>query len=166
MAMPQTKRSGLRLAAVLMSTTLASVGVGVPAYAGDGDDYNNRGHQRKLSASLTGAKEVPKAGDPDGRGKAQIRLKKARICFRLAWRKIDAPTAAHIHVGTKKVAGPVVVTLLDVPGGLGAPVSRVGGCVKADRALIAKIRKNPRGYYVNIHNAEFTGGAIRGQLHR
>jgi hypothetical protein len=28
------------------------------------------------------------------------------------------------------------------------------------------IAADPRGYYVNVHNLEFPGGAIRGQLRR
>jgi hypothetical protein len=38
------------------------------------------------------------------------------------------------------------------------------GCVEADRGLIKDIRKNPAGYYVNVHTTEFPGGAIRDQL--
>jgi hypothetical protein len=30
--------------------------------------------------------------------------------------------------------------------------------------LIGEIAANPSGYYVNLHNARFPGGAIRGQL--
>ncbi len=38
------------------------------------------------------------------------------------------------------------------------------GCVKVDRALALEILKRPADYYVNVHNAEFPGGAVRGQL--
>ncbi len=34
----------------------------------------------------------------------------------------------------------------------------------ADPAVLAQIEANPSGYYVNLHNARFPGGAIRGQL--
>ena len=38
------------------------------------------------------------------------------------------------------------------------------GCVDVGRALAKEILKNPADYYVNVHNAEFPGGALRGQL--
>jgi CHRD domain len=155
-----------RLAIVLASASVLLAGASLPAAHATGDN-DSRGKHRTLEATLTGAKEVPDPGDPDGRGKAQIRLKKDQVCFDLSWRNIAAPTAAHIHRGTRDVAGEVVVGLLpDIRGGLGAPVSSVGGCAPADAALITEIRKQPRAFYVNIHNAEFPGGAIRGQLHR
>lgn len=115
---------------------------------------------------MTGAKEVPGPGDRDGQGKATVSLKGDRICYTLSWRKVDAPTAAHIHVGGRDVAGPVVLGLLSVPApGLQAPVSSVGGCVDAPAGIAAAIKQDPRNYYVNIHNVAFPGGAIRGQLH-
>jgi len=35
-----------------------------------------------------------------------------------------------------------------------------------DPALIKQIRDEPKGFYLNIHTAEFPGGAVRGQLFR
>jgi len=130
-------------------------GVGVTAHA------DGQGEQHNLSASLTGAKERPKPGDPDGRGTAHVELKKSEICFELSWRNIGNPAAAHIHEGSKDVAGPVVVALFTEPKSGNSLVD----CVKADPDLIADIRQDPRDYYVNIHNAKYPAGAIRGQLH-
>ena len=156
----QTRR---RLAIVLASATVLAVGGGL-AYADSGGDDGHRG-RHVLSATLTGAKEVPGPGDPDGRGKASVSLKGDRICYTLSWRDIDAPTAAHIHIGGSDAAGPVVQGLLSVPApGLQAPVSSVGGCADAPAGLAAAIKQNPRNYYVNIHNVTFPGGASRGQL--
>ena len=117
-----------------------------------------------LSARLTGEAEVP-PGDPNGVGSARIRLGERRVCFTLRWSRIAPPTAAHIHVAPPGEAGPVVVPLFGVP--LPPELSGVSGCVEGvDPGLIRAIRRHPRQYYVNIHNAPFPEGAIRGQLHR
>jgi len=35
-----------------------------------------------------------------------------------------------------------------------------------DRRLLMDIIQHPQDYYVNVHTADFPGGAIRGQLHK
>ena len=164
----QATRRTRRLAIVLATATVLAASASLPtAYATGGEDNDGRGKQSRLDANLTGAKERPGPGDDDGRGKARLQLKKDQICFELSWRNIDAPTMAHIHLGPREEAGPIVVHLLHpVTGGLGAPVSSIGGCAPEDPALIADIRSHPSAYYVNIHNVAFPAGAIRGQLHR
>jgi hypothetical protein len=123
----------------------------------------------RLAASLDGDNEVPGPGDPDGRGRAFVRLVGDRACFVLEWSKITAPTAAHIHSGRAGVAGPVVVLFFQ-PGtnaaSLPDTLDSVAGCVDVDPAVARKIAASPRDYYVNIHTADFAPGAIRGQLHR
>lgn len=117
---------------------------------------------RRLTATLTGAAEVPGPGDADGSGTASIRLRlgQAQICFRLTATAITLPAAAaHIHVGPPTVAGPVVVTLAP-PDAAGA----ASGCVTVPRAMVRAILTNPSGYYVNVHTSDFPAGAIRGQL--
>ena len=123
----------------------------------------------QLSASLKGAREVPGPGDPDGRGRAFVRLADGKACFLLQWSKISAPVAAHIHQGRAGVAGPVVVPFFQ-PGtnaaSLPDTLSSVAGCVDVDRGLAGRIAAHPRDFYVNIHTAKFPDGAVRGQLHR
>jgi hypothetical protein len=129
---------------------------------------------RQLAARLNGANEFPGPGDPDGRGLAQVKTGRERVCFALGWTKIAPPIFAHIHVGAAGVAGPVVVLFFDVPELAGAPtaalpptIAAAAGCVgDQDPALLRDIRRHPAGYYVNIHNLEFVPGAIRGQLRR
>lgn len=115
---------------------------------------------RPLSATLTGAAEVP-PGDPNGSGTAHLTLNQGQgeVCFEIEVTDITPATAAHIHAAPAGVAGPVVVPL--------APPDATGvssGCVDADKALIKAIRQHPEAYYVNVHNALFPAGAVRGQL--
>jgi CHRD domain len=120
-----------------------------------------------LSARLSGAKEVPGPGDPDGRGRAFVKLAGGQACFALEWSRITAPVAAHIHEGGPAESGPVVVLFFQ-PGSNAASLpptlNAVAGCQPVDDALARDIAANPRGYYVNIHTADFMPGAIRGQL--
>lgn len=117
----------------------------------------------QLSARLEGANEVPPA-DPDGRGRALVSAKDDRVCFAITWDKIAQPALGHIHRGAKGVNGPIVVGF-PVFDGLPASFNGVDGCVSANPDLVSEIRHDPAGFYVNLHNAEFPGGAIRGQLH-
>jgi hypothetical protein len=120
---------------------------------------------KKLEANLSGKNESP-AADPDGSGKAEIRVNRAkkRVCYEIRVKNIDGVMMAHIHAGSKSVAaGPIKVTLFqNSPSG-----SKFEGCAKnVSKALISKILKHPANYYVNVHTMDFPGGAIRGQLHR
>ena len=125
-------------------------------------------------ASLSGENEVPPADD-NGTGRSVITLNpmKRRVCFNLSWRRIASPTRAHIHEGRRGVNGDIVVTLFEnttapdtfLP--LPNSIRSVQGCTGGlRRGLLRDIRDNPRQFYVNIHNEDFPGGAIRGQLHR
>ena len=120
------------------------------------------GENGPFSTELLGANEVS-PGDLDGSGTAVIRLIKGQgeVCFDLAWANIEDPTAAHIHRGAVGVNGPIAVGLftgLDTDGS-------TSGCIEnVDPELIKEIRQNPERFYINIHNATFPGGAIRGQL--
>jgi hypothetical protein len=117
---------------------------------------------RPLSAELFGDSEVPGPGDPDGRGLAVVFLNQGQreICFFIEVADIAPVTAAHIHTGEDNEAGPVVVNFDTANNGL-------SGCVDGvDPALIMEIRQNPEAFYVNVHNADFPPGALRGQLEK
>ena len=119
-------------------------------------------------ARLTGEEEVPPA-DENGTGRAVIKLNvpERRVCFELRWRRIGAPTNAHIHPGRRGVEHPPIVPLFDATTPLPSSIKGVSGCVGGvERAILRDIRDHPRRFYVNIHNATFPDGAIRGQLRR
>lgn len=110
------------------------------------------------TTELQGENEVPTLGDLDGRGHATVIAipEAGLICYVIVVYDIGAATAAHIHEAPEGVAGPVVV-------GLDAPSRGVsGGCIATQEA--ADIAADPEDYYVNVHNTEFPGGAVRGQL--
>jgi hypothetical protein len=120
----------------------------------------------QVSAKLKGANEVPGPGDPNGKGEifAAIKKQKRKVCFQLEYRRIDEPTAAHIHKGGPDDAGPVKVLLFEDPDGLPVP-GAVDGCAKdVKRKTIRTLSKRPHKFYVNVHNEEYPDGAIRGQL--
>ena len=140
---------GLALLAVLL--------LAVPAYA-QGPDEGHGG--RPLTATLSGAEEVPGPGDEDGSGSATFRLNPGQeeICYDLTVSAIAPATAAHIHRGGAGTNGPPVVTLEAPADGSSSD------CVGAERDLVVEILQNPASFYVNVHNDEFPPGAVRGQL--
>jgi hypothetical protein len=158
------RRVGIRCAAVGAASLLAAGVFAGPADAGHRESAKAAADAKvapMVVATLTGAKEVPGPGDPNGRGHVTITLKRAvgKVCANATWRRIGTPIAAHIHKGGPQVSGDVVVDLTSsVTGG--------AHCVSAPRPTIKKIIAHPKRYYFNIHTARFQAGAIRGQLHR
>lgn len=116
---------------------------------------------QEFSVQMSGAEEAPNPGDEDGTGSATITLDAAagEVCFELTVEGIESATASHIHQAAVGVAGPVVVPLEPAPA-----EGSSSGCVSADPAVIEQIAADTSGFYVNVHNAEFPDGAVRGQL--
>ena len=111
-----------------------------------------------VSAKLTGKAEKP-AGDPNGTGLAVLHLNKSKgqVCWTFSKVKnIGTPNAAHIHKGKAGKSGPVYIPL--------GAAYKAKGCTSASKHDIGEILEYPNRYYVNIHNAKYPGGAIRGQL--
>ena len=106
---------------------------------------------------MTGANEAPGPGDPDGFGMAVFTQQGSATNYTILVRSIAAPTASHIHRGAPGVAGPVVITLASsFPNNVGT------GSFTASQAQSDEFVSNPLNFYVNVHNAEFPDGAIRG----
>jgi CHRD domain len=114
-----------------------------------------------LHASLTGALEVP-PGAPNASAKATVTLDATtrRVCWRFtALKGFSRPNAAHIHQGSAGRAGNIVVPF-------GAAYKSDGCQTRVSKTVIKQILAHPKLYYVNIHNAAFPAGAVRGQLKR
>ena len=116
-----------------------------------------------LRATMSGSQEKPK-GDPDGSATAVLTVKSNKVCYVITPKKAGTTFAAgHIHTGKKGVAGPVFINLFIKPKTLkGGKLSGCSATVKASD--LAKVKAKPAGYYVNIHNAKYPAGAVRGQL--
>ena len=144
-----TMKSALAAATLLAGPALAQ---GSPAAGEQGG--------RPLSTSLTGAAERPGPGDADGSGtfSARVNPGQGQVCYELSVSGIDPATAAHIHAGDPTVAGPVVVPLEAPADGSSE------ACASVERDLAQMLIQSPEDYYVNVHNAAFPQGAIRGQL--
>jgi Cu/Zn superoxide dismutase len=69
--------------------------------------------------------------------------------------------AAHIHVAPNGTPGPVVQPLPPTPG---EENGVIGTGTFTNPALVAALRANPDGYYVNVHTTVCPAGVIRGQL--
>jgi len=116
---------------------------------------------KPITVQLTGAAEAPTPGDPDGTGTATLTFNpgQSQICYELKVSGIDAASAAHIHVGAAGKAGDVAVPL-ETPNAEGTSKA----CATVDREVLSQMMDNPSGYYVNVHNAKYPNGALRGQL--
>jgi hypothetical protein len=136
---------------ILITLALATTAMATPALAAD---------PVTMQTTMTGASEVPGPADPKGTGTATVTVDQAKgqVCYTLAVTGIGTPTMAHIHKGAVGVAGPPVVVL-------DAPASGTSkGCKPATADVITALLATPADYYVNVHNATFPKGAIRGQL--
>jgi hypothetical protein len=121
----------------------------------------------RFTTTLTGEAEVnaqgvPNQGDLDGKGLATITINygAGTLCWEISVSGITLPaSAAHIHEAPVGVAGPVVVPL-SAPDAKGF----ASGCTSVSRDELKEIIQHPEEYYVNVHNSDFPGGALRGQL--
>jgi hypothetical protein len=146
-----------RLFAGLTLVVVGVFGVAGAAGAARGSEASHGG--RRLHATLLPQNQVPPTAS-NGSGTALVTLNQGQgeVCWDISVRNLTTPvTLAHIHAGAAGVNGPVVVDFME-------PVNGLNGCVHADAALIKQIRKNPAGYYVNVHTTMFPAGEVRGQL--
>lgn len=114
----------------------------------------------RFSANLSGAKEIGHSGDVDGTGEFVAAIDRSgRMCYQLEARKVDLITAAHIHQGTAQVNGKVLVPLVTPQFD-----RRANACTELSPDLAQQILEDPSAFYINLHNAAYPAGAMRGQL--
>lgn len=110
---------------------------------------------QSFSTVLSGGNEVP-SGDTDGVGFAVVTFDGTTVRYSVFTQNIAAPTMAHIHRGVAGVNGPIVIDF--------NAATLTNGTATTTQALASEIIANPSGFYVNVHTADFPGGAVRGQL--
>jgi PKD repeat protein len=115
------------------------------------------------ATTLNGARAVGAASDPDGHGFAGLVFDGDTVYYWVSVAAIAAPTSAHVHRGRAGENGPVMIgfTVDPVPGN-----GVITGAIVTSAALVGEILADPAAFYVNVHNADFPGGAVRGQLGR
>ena len=120
---------------------------------------------RKFTTELTGEAEVNAAGEPnqgdlDGTGSASLTVNvgQSRICYDIDVSGIATPMRGHIHRAVAGANGAIVVPFFE------SDAVDLNDCVTVDRELAKDIMQHPEQFYVNVHNADFPAGALRGQL--
>ncbi len=124
------------------------------------------------SINATGAAEVtaggvPNQGDPDGSaigfiifdnvaGSAQVSLNLANI-------DLTTLSGHHIHQAPATTTGGIVLDLGD-PDTIRTGSVLSGTITGLSTATINNINASPTGFYYNLHNTAFPGGAVRSQL--
>jgi hypothetical protein len=129
--------------------------------------------------SMTGQKEVtsggtPNQGDLDALVSGSLTLNNGTgtgttgsASFNLTISNLDFPvTGYHIHTGVSTTSGGI---LIDFQGVTPFESIRTGntfvGTVSGLNAVnITNVQANPAGFYFNIHNGSFPGGAVRDQV--
>lgn len=145
-----TPRKSIAFSALASVSLIATAAIAAPDSGG-----------RTFTATLTGEAEAPNDGDPDGSGTATVTINPGskQICYTIVVEDIDLTSlAAHIHEAPPGEAGPVRVALTPPTGG------SVETCTDVTSRQAAEILSKSGDYYVNVHNSEYPGGAVRGQL--
>lgn len=138
-----------------------------------------------LETQLDGREEVSMGatnsaivGDPNARAKAYVfgvDNNPTTLCYLIVdVKKLDelkmAPgngRAAHIHEGVRGSNGPVVANLAWPQDGQASDCLTEGQPGKFptnEAGIVQRILNNPSNFYINVHNAAYPAGAIRGQL--
>ena len=110
----------------------------------------------ELGATLLGKNEVPK-GSPTAHGIVNVTLNSSKrtVCWTFELAGVTKPAFAHIHKGRAGVSGPIASRW--------ARPTRPRGVCGAEE-IVDAVESNPNGYYVNVHNAKYPNGVVRGEL--
>lgn len=112
-----------------------------------------------FTTTLSGAADPARPGDADGVGRASVTVHSGRgvLCVAVTTSGIAPVTSVHLHQAAAPSAEAIVTG--GAPADEGAPE-----CFSVDGEVLRRIRTDPAGHYVEVHNAEFPDGALRGSL--
>ncbi|MBT2515099.1 CHRD domain-containing protein [Arthrobacter sp. ISL-30] len=150
-----TSRARIRSFATLGAAALLATSAGSAAAAPGGVPAIPLNVGQEVTGSNTGA-----------HGFFSYTIDDDELCYTLSVSNLSgSATGAHIHIGLRREAGRIEVTL-DTRAGTSWTVE---DCIKAgegdlSQADLDAISSNPRNYYVNVHTPTFLGGEVRGQL--
>ena len=161
--MTNARKPAARVGALVLAACVSAVLVGARSAAARGGITVQRAPSASdtvLSATLSGADEVPGPGDEKGSGTFHATMNPAQnqVCYDITTTGLTDVTAAHIHEGDAGKSGPPVLPLKVSADGSGKECATV----KAD--VITGMITSPSHYYVNVHDKAHPAGAIRGQL--
>lgn len=158
---------------VVTTVAFGTIAVGTVVSAGE--------HEWR-ARPINAAQEVPTpVGNPTAEARAEFELDDGAIEYKLKMRKpIEDAFMAHIHLGARGTAGPIVVWLFGTPPpNPAANFDFAKGDIVASGTLhasdfigalagksIEEIADalDSGGYYVNIHTVRNRAGEIRGQV--
>ncbi|MBW3548467.1 MAG: CHRD domain-containing protein [Actinobacteria bacterium] len=114
---------------------------------------------RTYTATLRASADPGPPGDPDGSGRASVTVHLGRelLCVAVTTSGIAPVTSVHLHQASATSAQPIVSGRPPASGG-----SRQ--CFGVAREVLTRVSTDPAGHYVEVHNAEFPEGALRGFL--
>lgn len=119
-------------------------------------------NKREFDATMRGSSESPK-GPASAQGTFTVEFRNGQACYRMSTRGLGSkPVAAHIHKGAAGTNGGIVIDLKPTFKGTSPRVSQK--CVTAKASVVSAIKRNPAGYYANVHTSKNPAGAARGQL--
>lgn len=158
--MKATRQQSIRRGIIATIAGVGAIALIAPVIA-SGSAVNTVGSGSTLhqfTTQMNGASEFPGPGDTDGAGSGTVTVNTvtSEICVDLRVSGIATATLAHIHPGAAGTANPPAVNLTP-------PTPTSATCV-IDAVNAPLIVAAPANFYVNVHNAEFPGGAVRGQL--
>jgi len=149
-------RAGIA-AAVLAAGLVAATSAGATTYS--------------WTAAMDGAQQCAShlPCDPDGSGTAAITADTAanRVCGTFTWANVAAPVGfGHIHEGAYGQPENIgfTINLFGPPTSTAGFPSGTSGCAIVPGTVITEMARWPGQFLATIHNTQYAGGAIRGQL--